>query len=157
MFGVSEVTISKTYKKIEKIKHILNDDKKVLEIFNKMNKQKAKDEPIDPLLLERMKQFNIQVNGEIKNVNGEIKNVNGEIKNVNGEIKNVKEEINIKYIIKKDKKLENIIEEDDDNDDDNDNESIEENIKIVSTSDKTTIKKPTIKNPTIKNPTKIKN
>jgi len=135
MFGVSEVTISKTYKKIEKIKHILNDNNKVNEVFIKMNKQKNKEEIIDPILLERMKQFNIQVN-EVNGVNG-VNGVNVETKNVNVETKNVNVESTIKYIIKKDKKLENIIEQD------SDNESIEKTIKVMSKNDKTKIKNPT--------------
>ena len=61
MFGVSEVTISKTYKKIEKIKHILSDDKEVERIMNKMKLDESdEDEEIDPIILERMKKFNIK-------------------------------------------------------------------------------------------------
>ncbi len=61
MFGVSEVTISKTYKKIEKIKHILSDDKEVERIMNKMKiDESEEDEEIDPIILERMKKFNIK-------------------------------------------------------------------------------------------------
>jgi transcription initiation factor TFIIIB Brf1 subunit/transcription initiation factor TFIIB len=122
MFGVSEVTISKTYKKIEKIKHILNDNKKVMEIYLKMNKEKNKEETINPLLLERMKKFNIPINEETKNVN---------VKDTNKIIK---------YIVKKDKKLDDITEES--NNSDNSNES-NEDIKIKLKNDKTKIKKPT--------------
>ena len=61
MFGVSEVTISKTYKKIEKIKHILSDDKEVERIMNKMKLDESEEEEeIDPIILERMKKFNIK-------------------------------------------------------------------------------------------------
>jgi transcription initiation factor TFIIIB Brf1 subunit/transcription initiation factor TFIIB len=59
MFGVSEVTISKTYKKIEKVKHILSDDKEVERIMNKKNLADSDEEEIDPIILERMKKFNI--------------------------------------------------------------------------------------------------
>jgi len=38
IFGVSNVTISKTYKKLEKIKHILIDDNKVNKLLEKLNK-----------------------------------------------------------------------------------------------------------------------
>jgi transcription initiation factor TFIIIB Brf1 subunit/transcription initiation factor TFIIB len=122
MFGVSEVTISKTYKKIEKVKHILNNNAKVLEIYNKINKSKQKEETIDPLLLERMKKFNIPINNE-----------NEEIAKEN----HINKDTNIKYKIKKDKKIE-------DNNEENHEEN--DNIKIVLKNDKTKIKKPTKKN-----------
>ena len=61
MFGVSEVTISKTYKKIEKVKHILNNDKEVERILALMKKDSEKDEEIDPVILERMKKFGVNV------------------------------------------------------------------------------------------------
>lgn len=38
MFGVSNVTISKAYKKLEKIKHILIDDGKINKLVDKLNK-----------------------------------------------------------------------------------------------------------------------
>jgi transcription initiation factor TFIIIB Brf1 subunit/transcription initiation factor TFIIB len=62
MFGVSEVTISKTYKKIEKIKHILSDDVAVDKVIVKMKQAEEDDEEeIDPIILERMKKFNIKL------------------------------------------------------------------------------------------------
>jgi hypothetical protein len=61
MFGVSEVTISKTYKKIEKIKHILSDDIAVEKVIVKIKQaEEDDDEEIDPIILERMKKFNIK-------------------------------------------------------------------------------------------------
>jgi transcription initiation factor TFIIIB Brf1 subunit/transcription initiation factor TFIIB len=60
MFGVSEVTISKTYKKIEKVKHILSDDNAVDIIIKKMKQDEMIEEDIDPIILERMKKFNIK-------------------------------------------------------------------------------------------------
>jgi transcription initiation factor TFIIIB Brf1 subunit/transcription initiation factor TFIIB len=71
MFGVSEVTISKTYKKIEKIKNILTDDQEIDKLIIKIkNKQDScEKEEINPALLERMKKFGIKVdNSEIKEV-----------------------------------------------------------------------------------------
>ena len=131
LFGVSEVTISKTYKKIEKVKHILNDDKKVNEIFNKMNKIKVIDDTINPLLLERMKQFNIPINNQDREDIVDIPNNKVNI------IKN-----NIKYIVKKDKKFEDIKEEDSEEDlDAQDTEDIK--IKLKTDNKKPTITKPT--------------
>lgn len=66
MFGVSEVTISKTYKKIEKVKHILNNDKEVERILASMKKDSEKDEEIDPIILERMKKFGVKVESKIE-------------------------------------------------------------------------------------------
>jgi transcription initiation factor TFIIIB Brf1 subunit/transcription initiation factor TFIIB len=66
MFGVSEVTISKTYKKIEKVKHILNDDKEVDRILASIKKDSEKDEEIDPIILERMKKFGVKVESKVE-------------------------------------------------------------------------------------------
>jgi len=62
MFGVSEVTISKTYKKVEKIKNILSKDEEINKLLNKIKKTQDDDEKesIDPMLLERMKKFGIK-------------------------------------------------------------------------------------------------
>jgi len=62
MFGVSEVTISKTYKKVEKIKNILAKDKEIDKLLNNIKKTQDDDEKesIDPMLLERMKKFGIK-------------------------------------------------------------------------------------------------
>ena len=67
MFGVSEVTISKTYKKVEKIKNILAKDKEIDKLLNNIKKTQDDDEKetINPLLLERMKKFGIKMNNEI--------------------------------------------------------------------------------------------
>jgi len=65
MFGVSEVTIAKTYKKVEKIKHILKDETKIAEIICKMKKKEEVVEAVDPLILERMKKFNIPFNSSL--------------------------------------------------------------------------------------------
>jgi transcription initiation factor TFIIIB Brf1 subunit/transcription initiation factor TFIIB len=65
MFGVSEVTISKTYKKLEKVKHILNNDKEVERIMANMKKDQEIEEEIEPIILERMKKFNIKPSGEM--------------------------------------------------------------------------------------------
>jgi len=63
MFGVSEVTISKTYKKIEKIKTVLADDKEIDKLLLKIKeKQQSTENIIDPALLERMKKFGIEPN-----------------------------------------------------------------------------------------------
>lgn len=68
MFGVSEVTISKTYKKIEKIKHLLANDNEItkllVKIKNKQEENNNNQEEINPLLLERMKKFGININNE---------------------------------------------------------------------------------------------
>jgi len=108
MFGVSEVTISKTYKKIEKIKHILNDDNKVSEVYNKMTRVKVEDDIINPQILERMIQFNIPIPVP---------------------------KTNIKYIVKKEKVMDDISEDEEDDDDDDDDDE-QEDIKIVLKNDK---------------------
>jgi transcription initiation factor TFIIIB Brf1 subunit/transcription initiation factor TFIIB len=129
MFGVSEVTISKTYKKIEKVKHILNDDKKVSDIYNKINRVKVEDNIINPQLLDRMKQFNIPIPVP---------------------------KTNIKYIVKKEKVMDDISEEysnedsndsnkDSNNDSNKDSNEEQEDIKIVLKNDKKA-KPPTKKN-----------
>lgn len=65
MFGVSEVTISKTYKKLEKVKQVLNNDKEVERILINMKEDQDIEEEIDPIILERMKKFNIKPSGEL--------------------------------------------------------------------------------------------
>jgi len=68
MFGVSEVTITKTYKKVEKIKKLLSNDEEINKLINKINiKVENEEEEINPAILERMKKFNINCNNkEIK-------------------------------------------------------------------------------------------
>jgi hypothetical protein len=59
MFGVSNVTISKTYKKLEKIKHILIDDLKVDKLIKKINKLNDEQE-LSEDIKKRMKLFGIK-------------------------------------------------------------------------------------------------
>ena len=60
MFGVSEVTISKTYNKIKNIRHILNNNDAVDKVLIKIkSKESEPDEEIPPEILLRMKKFNI--------------------------------------------------------------------------------------------------
>lgn len=59
MFGVSNVTISKAYKKLEKIKHILVDDNKVNKLVNKLNKLNEETQ-ITEEIKNRMDKFNIK-------------------------------------------------------------------------------------------------
>jgi transcription initiation factor TFIIIB Brf1 subunit/transcription initiation factor TFIIB len=62
MFGVSEVTISKTYNKIKNIKHILNNNEAVDKVLIKIKSNESEpDEEIPPEILLRMKKFNIGV------------------------------------------------------------------------------------------------
>jgi len=55
-FDISEVTVSKTYKKIEKYKNILIDDTMVDNILNKIADD-ANDASTSPEIIERMKKF----------------------------------------------------------------------------------------------------
>ena len=58
MFGVSNVTISKTYKKLEKIKHILIDDEKVEKLYQKISKLNEAQE-LSNDIKKRMEKFGI--------------------------------------------------------------------------------------------------
>lgn len=60
MFGVSNVTISKTYKKLDKIKHILLDDDKINKLVEKIKKLNATQE-ISSEIKKRMEQFNVDL------------------------------------------------------------------------------------------------
>jgi hypothetical protein len=103
MFGVSEVTISKTYKKIEKIKHILSDDKEVERIMNKMKLDESEEEEeIDPIILERMKKFNIKPdnNEKMKLDNNEKVKLVISKKEKEKEKDNIKDKISIKKCVK---------------------------------------------------------
>ena len=98
MFGVSEVTISKTYKKIEKIKNILSDDAEVDKLLMKIKKKQESEEKeeINPALLERMKKFGININKDIDN------NKEEEIK------ENIQEDIKLKVITSNTNNINNI-------------------------------------------------
>ena len=61
MFGVSNVTIGKTFKKLEKIKHILIDDIKVDLLLKKINKLNNEQE-ISEDIKKRMEKFGINPN-----------------------------------------------------------------------------------------------
>ena len=58
MFGVSNVTISKAYKKLEKIKHILIDDEKINKLVDKLNKLNDETRLSEDIKL-RMEKFGI--------------------------------------------------------------------------------------------------
>jgi transcription initiation factor TFIIIB Brf1 subunit/transcription initiation factor TFIIB len=58
IFGVSNVTISKAYKKLEKIKYILIDDNKVDKLVEKLNKLNQETQ-ISEDIQNRMKKFGI--------------------------------------------------------------------------------------------------
>ena len=107
-FGVSEVTISKTFKKVEEYKHILNSQDRVNEfIKNKLIEKMNQKIPIE--LLSRFEKFNIPTTKEElieykfsysnifteENLFNNIKNTNTEklkkqIKKVSNKIKNNK-------------------------------------------------------------------
>jgi transcription initiation factor TFIIIB Brf1 subunit/transcription initiation factor TFIIB len=63
-FGISEITIMKTYKKIEEYKHILNDDETINKIMNKKSEMVQK-KTIPPEVLEKMKQYGIKIEEEV--------------------------------------------------------------------------------------------
>ena len=66
MFGVSEVTITKTYKKVEKIKKLLSNDEEIEKLLAKINiKNENEEETVNPVILERMKKFGIKPNNDI--------------------------------------------------------------------------------------------
>ena len=58
LFGVSSVTIAKTYKKVEKIKHILTNDEKVEKLLVKFNTHLSSIKLTD-VIKDRMKKFGI--------------------------------------------------------------------------------------------------
>jgi transcription initiation factor TFIIB len=57
-FGLSDVTIAKTYKEIEHCRHILSNNNAVNDIVKQINKEVIQEE-IAPEVLERMKKFNM--------------------------------------------------------------------------------------------------
>jgi transcription initiation factor TFIIB len=65
MFGVSNVTISKTYKKLEKIKHILIDDDKVEKLYQKILKLNEAQE-LSEDIKKRMEKFGVLQNNNDK-------------------------------------------------------------------------------------------
>ena len=71
MFGVSNVTISKTYKKLEKIKHILIDNNKVNKLVEKIKKLNDEQELTNDIKL-RMEKFNINLKHNEKITNKQI-------------------------------------------------------------------------------------
>ena len=93
LFGVSNVTIGKTYKKLEKIKHILIDDDKVNKIVDKINILN-KELVISDEIKERMKKFGINSDSNvnsyvISNVNSYVNsNVNSNVNLENKLLKN---------------------------------------------------------------------
>jgi hypothetical protein len=82
MFGVSNVTISKTYKKLEKIKHILIDDLKVDKLIQKINKLNDEQE-LSEDIKKRMEKFGIKCDTIDVIVNNKIDNTIKEIKEIN--------------------------------------------------------------------------
>jgi hypothetical protein len=66
-FGISEITIMKTYKKIEEYKNILNNDETINKIINKKNEIVQK-KTIPPEVLERMKRYGIKIDEENKDI-----------------------------------------------------------------------------------------
>jgi len=77
-----------------------------------------------------MKKFNIPINEETNNVNVNV-NFNVNVKDTNKIIK---------YIVKKDKKLDDITEESNNSDESDDSDESNEDIKIKLKNDKTKIK-----------------
>jgi transcription initiation factor TFIIB len=76
MFGISNVTISKTYKKLEKIKHILIDDEKVEKLIKKINKLNE-EQQISDIIKKRMEKFGINTeNNTNTNINNDNENEN---------------------------------------------------------------------------------
>lgn len=74
MFGVSNVTISKTYKKLEKIKHILIDDEKVDKLVEKI-KQLNADQILTDDIKNRMDKFNVDLSKNEKVSNKQIDDI----------------------------------------------------------------------------------
>jgi hypothetical protein len=58
MFGVSNVTISKAYKKLEKIKHLLIDDEKINKLVEKLNKLNDETQ-LSEDIKKRMEKFGV--------------------------------------------------------------------------------------------------
>ena len=120
MFGVSNVTISKTYKKLEKIKHILIDDEKVEKIYQKILKLNEAHE-LSEDIKKRMEKFGIshdkhinkcETTDQYNNIISDEKNIQKSEDNnilkqelfvINNKIinKNKKEETHIKIINKR--------------------------------------------------------
>ena len=120
MFGVSNVTISKTYKKLEKIKHILIDDEKVEKIYKKIVKLNEAHE-LSEDIKKRMEKFGIshdkhinkcETTDQYNNIISDEKNIQKSEDNnilkqelfvINNKIinKNKKEETHIKIINKR--------------------------------------------------------
>jgi transcription initiation factor TFIIIB Brf1 subunit/transcription initiation factor TFIIB len=68
IFGVSNVTISKAYKKLEKIKHILIDDSKVEKLVEKLNEINNKID-ISDSIKNRMEKFGINSSNSLNSIN----------------------------------------------------------------------------------------
>jgi transcription initiation factor TFIIB len=71
IFGVSEVTIGKTYKKLENIKHLLLDDVEINKIVTKINVEENNIQ-INNDVLKRMSMFGIDTESYIKYTNHEL-------------------------------------------------------------------------------------
>jgi transcription initiation factor TFIIB len=71
MFGISNVTISKAYKKLEKLKHILINDKKVDKLVEKIKKLNNMQQ-LTSDIKDRMDKFGIDINKNEKIYNRQI-------------------------------------------------------------------------------------
>ncbi len=89
MFGVSNVTISKAYKKLEKIKHVLIDDNKIAKLVDKLNKLNEETQ-LSEDIQKRMDKFNISYNKKGDNPEPKCE-VKQEIKIVCKPIKKIKD------------------------------------------------------------------
>lgn len=101
MFGISNVTISKAYKKLEKLKHILINDKKVDKLVEKIKKLNETQQ-LTSDIKDRMDKFGIDLNKTVKISNVEknndlhlndLNNIKIIVKNKNDELPKKKNKI----------------------------------------------------------------
>lgn len=78
-FGISDVTIGKTYKELEPYKNVLNDDTMSDDVSKKI-KNEINNRETDPIILERMKKFGIAIE-DVKQVDNipEIEEIDNEL------------------------------------------------------------------------------
>jgi transcription initiation factor TFIIIB Brf1 subunit/transcription initiation factor TFIIB len=88
-FGISEITIMKTYKKLEDYKHILNNNDMINKILNKKS-EVVQRKTIPNCVLERMKKYGIQINENKFDIDFEFKKILENKKEINVMLFNTK-------------------------------------------------------------------